>query len=389
MIFIGTLKVGTNAFSELASRKQPISFDHIALAMNPFGLNRVQPGTLRGEKKGQNTHAFAFLLDRPVVLSDPGPHDLAIMPGSIIPDQQPGCLPLGLQASTTPLEELRGDVTHWPSGDKAQRHLGAHGITGWSLLPEHAITGQGFGVGVVLLPGLLHQVHRLILILPAVKVRQSKTAPPDLIEKANCPARMRAGIGDQTVTSRFFWRSIGSGLVIQCLARFQLTPSRLRARRTLAPVMGAATNPCSKHSFAARGKLQRPRSRPNSRGLRCNRSRSCGNASSGMLVRNRWGRQDSFSRTARPCWLKPLITLRTVWSSQPSVVAIALACSRRAEASKIWQRRSTKADGERNSAWMCCCSSSVSGRMKMGAFIPFHIGTFPTFFRPITLAGRE
>lgn len=178
---------------------------------------------------------------------------------------------------------------------------------------------------------------------------------------------------------------MGSGLVIQCLARFHLTPSRLRARRTLAPVIGAATSPCEKHSFAARGKLHRLHNRPNSRGLRCKRSRSCGNASSGTLVRSRWGRQDCFLSTVRPCSLKPLITLRTVWSSQPRRLAIMLACSRRAEASKIWHRRSTKADDERNPAWICRCSSAVSGRMKMGAFIPLHIGNFPTFFRSIAL----
>jgi len=56
-----------------------------------------------------------------------------------------------------------------------------------------------------------------------------------------------------------------------------------------------------------------------------------------------------------------------------------LACSCRAEANTIWQRRKTNADDERNPAWIVSRSSGVSGRMKMGAFIPVHIGFFPHF----------
>src|SRR5262249_10876117 len=47
----------------------------------------------------------------------------------------------------------------------------------------------------------------------------------------------------------FFWYS-GSGLVIQCLARFQWVFSRLRARRTLSSEIGTAMMPCSKHAWA-------------------------------------------------------------------------------------------------------------------------------------------
>jgi hypothetical protein len=122
-------------------------------------------------------------------------------------------------------------------------------------------------------------------------------------------------------------------------------------------------------------------------GARWRSSRNCGNASSGILVRSGWGRQDSFLSTSRPASLKPLMTLRTVWSSQPNCRAIALACSRRSLAKRIWQRRRTKALDERNLFWMLARSSSVRGRMKMGAFILFHIGNFPTFFRTLALGA--
>src|SRR5262245_48240055 len=125
MSFMGASIGSTDALSKLLSRKQPIAFDHIPLAVDPFGFNRIEPGTLGRQKARQNAHAFALLLDLPVVLFDPGSHDFTLMPGGIVPDQQPGRLSLGLQAAATPFEKLRGDLTHWTSGDKAQRHLGA------------------------------------------------------------------------------------------------------------------------------------------------------------------------------------------------------------------------------------------------------------------------
>lgn len=65
----------------------------------------------------------------------------------------------------------------------------------------------------------------------------------------------------------FFRRYCGSGLVIQCLARFQLVFSRLRARRTLSSEIGTATMPCSKQTWATSSNVQVPRSLPNSWGL--------------------------------------------------------------------------------------------------------------------------
>ena len=42
--FIGTSKVGTDTFSQLASSKQAIKFDHVALGMHPFGFDGIEPG---------------------------------------------------------------------------------------------------------------------------------------------------------------------------------------------------------------------------------------------------------------------------------------------------------------------------------------------------------
>jgi hypothetical protein len=81
MRFIRTTKVGTDPLRQLTSRKQAIKFHDVALGMDPFGFNRVEPRALGRQQKGQDTDAFALLLDLSVVSTNPGAHGLALMPG--------------------------------------------------------------------------------------------------------------------------------------------------------------------------------------------------------------------------------------------------------------------------------------------------------------------
>lgn len=236
--------MSTNAFSQLLSREQPIGLYNSLLCMDPLRLDRVEPGTFGRQKEGQNAHAFALLLDLLIVLTNPGSHHLAVMPGGIIPDQQPGRLALRLESGATPLQKLGRDGTHRTTGDEAKRHLLADRLSGRTVLPKHPITGQRFGIRITLFPGLLHQAHRLMLILPGMQMRECKPAPPYLVQKPNRPAALLAGPGDQPIACVFFRRYCGSGLVIQCLARFQLFPKRLRARRTLSPETSRGVSPC-------------------------------------------------------------------------------------------------------------------------------------------------
>src|SRR2546425_7928489 len=109
MRFIGTAKVGTDPLRQLASGQQAVMLDHVAVGMHPFGFNGIKPGTLGGQQEWQNPHAFACLLDLLIVLANPGANRLTLMPGGIIPDQEPVRLALLLQAFTTPVQELSGD----------------------------------------------------------------------------------------------------------------------------------------------------------------------------------------------------------------------------------------------------------------------------------------
>jgi len=204
MSFIGASKVGTYPFSQLASSQQPIMFDDIAFGVDPFGLDGIEPGAFGRQKQGQNAYTFALLLDQTVVLSYPGPHDLAHMEGGVIPDQQPRGFANRLQVSATPLQKLGGDGAYWTSCDEAQRHLLANRISRRTLLPKHPVTGQRFGIRITFLPGLFHQAHRRLCILPGMQARKREAAPPYLIQKPNCPAWLCARPGDQAVACRFF-----------------------------------------------------------------------------------------------------------------------------------------------------------------------------------------
>ncbi len=233
MWLIRTAKVGTDALGKLRGRKQAVGFDHIALGVDPFGLDWIEPGTLLGQKQGQHAHPFAVLLDLLIVLPDPGAHLFTVMPGGVVPDQQPGGFALRVQSRATPVQKLRRDFADRTTCHEAKRHLFADRIRGCPALPEHSITSKSFWIEISFFPGLLHQANWMVFALPSVHAGQGETTPPHLVEEADGPLRPLTGPDDQTVACGFFCRYSGSGLVIQCLARFQLILRRLKTRRTL------------------------------------------------------------------------------------------------------------------------------------------------------------
>jgi len=135
MRFIGTPKIGTDPFSQLTGREQAVRFHHVALAMNPFRFNGIEPGTLLGQQERQDMYACTGLLNLHVVLTDPGANSLTNMPRSMIPDQEPVGLPKPLETLTAPLQELDSDSTHRATSDEAQPHLRAVRLLGRPFLP--------------------------------------------------------------------------------------------------------------------------------------------------------------------------------------------------------------------------------------------------------------
>ncbi len=128
MWFIGTPKLRTDAFSQLASREQSIEFDRLAFGMHPFGFNQIEPGIMHGQEEGQNTNLFARLLDVQIVLAHPTANRLTRMPGGCIPDQEPVGLALLEQASAEDLIEHPTTLFH--HGER----------TDWTMSTWHKLT---------------------------------------------------------------------------------------------------------------------------------------------------------------------------------------------------------------------------------------------------------
>src|SRR6266567_1131700 len=139
MRFIRTAKVGTDPLCQLASGKPAVVLDYVALGMHPFGFDGIEPGTLRRQQERQNPHALARLFDLLIVLANPAANGLTLMPGGVIPDQEPVGLALFEQAFTAPLQELGRDGAHWSTRNAPQPGLRAVRLVGISLLPKNAI----------------------------------------------------------------------------------------------------------------------------------------------------------------------------------------------------------------------------------------------------------
>src|SRR5215471_5802801 len=105
----------------------------------------------------------------------------------------------------------------------------------------------------------------------------------------------------------------GAGLVIQCLARFQRTPRRARARRMASPLTGRDVSPWAYATAAAQGKVHSLVGEPKVRGLWCNSVRSCspgGGVKAACGVR--WGAEDCRVNAVSPWGWNACMALRTV-----------------------------------------------------------------------------
>src|SRR5258708_18363341 len=204
MWLIGAGKMRTNTFRQLLCREQSIGFDNMLLRMHAYRLNGIEPGTFGRQQEGQNADGFTRGREQLVMLPDPGAHHQAFMPRGIVPDQQPVALALSLQALAAPVQEQNAHRADGTPRDETQPEFRAIRLLLRSLLPQDAVARQRLGVGVPLLPGLLHQTYRTIFALPRLHTREREATPPDFVEEADGPVRLLAGVGDQSITTVFF-----------------------------------------------------------------------------------------------------------------------------------------------------------------------------------------
>src|SRR5688500_6865651 len=108
---------------EFGGGEQAIGFDDAAFAVNPGGLDGVEPGALGWEEAGDDADAASLLLDLPVVVPDPVADLMAGVPGGVVPDQEQGLLPGGVEFAAAPVQVVDGDRTDGAAIDEPQPHL--------------------------------------------------------------------------------------------------------------------------------------------------------------------------------------------------------------------------------------------------------------------------
>jgi hypothetical protein len=253
-----TTVVGAHSGLDFGGRQFALRLHDGLLAVHPFGLDRIQPGALGGQVAGHDPHA-AVPLRLPVMGLDPGPHPLAGVPTGVVPDQQQGPLPFRGQASADPAQEVFRHLADRPAVHEAQQHPAG-------VVPQQAVAGQRLGVRIRLVGRALLQVPGFV-VRPGVQRRLGQAAPPGLVQVTHDPVRVAFGQPDQAVPSFFFRAYAGSGLVIQCLARFQRMPRRFRATRMASPVSWRGVQPLPWQTAATESKVHRLVGWPNRRGL--------------------------------------------------------------------------------------------------------------------------
>src|SRR5262245_14372026 len=223
-----TTIIGIDPCFQFVGTQQAVRFRDGSLPMDPFGFNGVEPRAFAGQVADDEAYARGTLLDLLMVLADPVPHRLTPVPGSVVPDQQQGREALGREAGRAPGQKRDGDGTDGAPRDKAEPYL----VRLLGPRPyQQAITGQRLGIGIVRRRSQRLQLWRGLGVSPAMLVGLGEPTPPDFITKPQCPCGMSHGPLDQAVAPFFFRAYAGSGLVIQCLARFQDTRKRRRASR--------------------------------------------------------------------------------------------------------------------------------------------------------------
>src|SRR5687768_10641678 len=93
---------------EFVAAELALGLDDGALAVCPFGLDRVEPRALARQAADQQPAAITGGFDAAVVAPDPGTHLAADVPGSVVPDQR---------------QDVDAHTADRPPGDEPQQHL--------------------------------------------------------------------------------------------------------------------------------------------------------------------------------------------------------------------------------------------------------------------------
>lgn len=249
--------IGTAALSCFFACEFPGGLGDGALAMHPFRFKTSEPWTLARPLAQQQATA-TIALDPLVLGLEPRPHVTAGVPGGMVPDHDQRLLAVVGQPFGQPPALLGGHVPDWTPRHEATAH-------GMGIRAPQAVAGERCGVGIVLVRGLLPQATRL-RVSPGVQGGVGHAAPPPCIGKPDCPRGVPLDQWHAPSTPLFLRAYCGSGLVIQCVARCPLAPTRWMAQRLVASRSGRTVRPCAWQPWAARASVHRPVGLPKCRG---------------------------------------------------------------------------------------------------------------------------
>lgn len=156
-----TTEVVIDSLPGLLGGQFPLRLHDGTLAVDPAGLDRIEPRALGGQVTGQNPYP-PLSFGCSVVLLEPSLDPLADMPGCVIPHQKESLLALLLQLLAYPLKERDGHLTDGAAIHKAQQHPVDVG-------PQQSIAGQSYRLRVFLVPVFLYQTQGSPLLSPTME----------------------------------------------------------------------------------------------------------------------------------------------------------------------------------------------------------------------------
>src|SRR6266540_3619927 len=122
MWFMSAAIISADAVGQLVGCQQSLRLDYGPFAMHPLRLDRVQPGTLRGQQTQHNPHASLALFDLAIVGAYPAAHRLANVPRRVVPNQQQCGLARGGEPLAAPEQEVDRHAADWTPSDKSHQH---------------------------------------------------------------------------------------------------------------------------------------------------------------------------------------------------------------------------------------------------------------------------
>ena len=136
MFVVRTTERPAHPVGQFIRAQQSIELHDLALAMNPFGLDGVQPRALLRQKATDDPYPTAALLDFSIVFAEPSSDLPGDVPACVVPDEKKGLLAKSFELLAAPREKPRGYGAHRPAVDEPYPYV----VEPWKV---EAVAGYG------------------------------------------------------------------------------------------------------------------------------------------------------------------------------------------------------------------------------------------------------